>query len=145
MENAQLQIQNEHRSQLTKYRYYIIGLSVTSIGFSVYQTTGQNISIFHIPLAFAIVSWGISIYLGLRYIHYYLKILFADNSLFNIKAGHHEIAGTDPIKIHDTIDIVFEAINVDKRTMAKIGNWQVRTFYSGAMLFIIWHVITMFN
>lgn len=145
MDQAQLQIQNEHRSQQTKYRYYIIGLSVTCVGFSVYQTTGQSLSFYHIPLALSIISWGISIYLGLKYLQYFLSILYADNALFKIRDGHEETVGSNPLLIKTAIDGVTEAIKNNIKKSAKLANWQERFFYIGSFLFIIWHIITMYN
>jgi hypothetical protein len=64
----QLQLHKEFREKQEKYTYYIIALCVTAIGFSVLQTTGQPLKVMQLPLAVAVISWGISIYCGLQFI-----------------------------------------------------------------------------
>ena len=43
MSNAQLEIQKQFRQEQEKFVYYIIALSVSAIGFTVFKTTGIRI------------------------------------------------------------------------------------------------------
>lgn len=45
MNEVQIEIQKQFRQQQEKLVYYIMALSVSAIGFSIYQTTGQNLKV----------------------------------------------------------------------------------------------------
>ena len=57
MKSEQKELLNIFRQQQEKYVYYLIALCVTSIGFSVYKTSGVPIKGIQIPLAVAVLSW----------------------------------------------------------------------------------------
>ena len=61
-----------------KYVYYVIALSVTCIGFSVVRTSGSNLQVTHLPLAGAVLCWGISIYCGLTILRKTVVYLLKD-------------------------------------------------------------------
>lgn len=64
----QLELHKEFREKQEKYAYYFVALCVASIGFSITQTTGQSLKWIQLPLGISVLSWGISIFCGLRYI-----------------------------------------------------------------------------
>ena len=64
--SEQLEIQNQFRNQQEKYTYYLIGLCVAAIGYSVNMTIGQELHYSQIPLGIALLCWGISCYCGLE-------------------------------------------------------------------------------
>jgi len=66
--SSQIEIQREHILQLQKFIYYLIALSVTAIGFSIINTKGETLKYIQIPLLISIISWSISIYLGLSFL-----------------------------------------------------------------------------
>ena len=67
MNEIQFNIQKEFREKQEKYVYYLIALSVSAIGFSVYKTENQSLAYSQIPLALAVLSWSISIFCGLKF------------------------------------------------------------------------------
>jgi hypothetical protein len=96
--DEQKEIQSQFRQQQQKYTYYIIALCVTAIGFSIHITLGQALNYSQIPLALAVISWGISVYCGFRFITYGLIILFANNALFDVQQGRVPNVGIHPEK-----------------------------------------------
>lgn len=74
--DLQKELLKVHTQQQERLVYYIIALCVTSIGFSIYQTTGHSLKWIQIPLALALLSWGLSIYCGLRFLNYLLEIIY---------------------------------------------------------------------
>ena len=89
MSEIQFNIQQEFREKQEKYVYYLIAISVSAIGFSVYKTENQELRITLIPLAFAVICWSISIFLGLKFLKYVISVLYANNDYFAIIKGNH--------------------------------------------------------
>src|SRR5690606_18949994 len=96
-EQKELRIQ--FRQQQEKYVYYVIALSVSSIAFSVYQTTGRHLEWSHIPLGVAVLSWGLSVFCGLRFLAYVISTLYSNIYYNDILRGHHPDIGDHPQKI----------------------------------------------
>ena len=142
--NSQIEIHKEYHSQLIKYKYYIIALCVTSIGYSIFRTTGKNLECLDILLAIAVSAWGISIYLGFRFLKCSLSILHANNALFEIHKGIHPYTGTHPEKIEIGDNSVKEIIKELGKIGLNVSVWQERLFYLGIVLFIIWHILKMY-
>jgi hypothetical protein len=68
--STQSELGQQFRQQQEKFHYYMIGLAVTAIGFSIYQTTGQPLKIVQIPLAISTACWGLSIFCGFMFLKY---------------------------------------------------------------------------
>jgi len=83
------EIQRQFRQQQEKFVYYLIALSVTSIGFSIYKTTGQPLKWTQIPLGMSILCWGLSVFCGLRFLKYVISTSYANNPYFDLIHGRH--------------------------------------------------------
>ena len=144
MSNAQLEIQKQFRQQQEKLVYYIIALSVSAIGFSVFKTTGQSLKIIQIPLGFAVLCWSISIFCGLKFLQYVISNLYANNEYFEIEKGNHPDIGNHPDAIEAGIKGFKGAMVINKKRMKKYFKFQNSLFYVGIILFIIWHLLEMY-
>ena len=142
--DKQIEVRNEHRQQQLKLRYYIIALCVTSIGFSIFSTQGDKLGYFQIPLAIAVSSWALSIFLGIRFLKTSLNILNADNAQFDILAGVHKDVGNNPNLIEAALKGIKGAIDEHQNRGIKDAIWQERLFYIGILMFIIWHILEMY-
>jgi hypothetical protein len=140
----QKEIQRLFREQQQKFTYYLIALCVTAIGYSVYTTTGSPLKISMIPLGLAVISWGLSIYCGLTWLGYSLDILFAGNTYFDIIQGLDPVIGNHPKNIQYGTKILKKKMDKKSNSTGRIASWQVRLFYLGMILFIIWHVYEMY-
>ncbi len=140
----QIELFRIHGQQQEKLVYYIVALCVTAIGFSIYQTTGHSLKWIQTPLALAVLSWGLSIYCGLRFLKYALSILYANNALFNIFQGIEPGVGNYPQLIEAASSGVEQAIKQSSETSSKLFKWQERLFYSGIVLFLFWHLLEMY-
>jgi hypothetical protein len=140
-EQKELRIQ--FRQQQEKYVYYVIALSVSSIAFSVYQTTEQHLEWSHIPLGVAVLNWGISVFCGLRFLRYVNSTLRSNIDCNEILLGHHPDIGDDPQKIKAASSGVMKAIQINSRRAKRL--WQEYFFYLGIILFLFWHILMMSN
>ena len=138
-------IQQQYRQQQEKLIYYLIALAVAAIGFSILQTIGQPIKRIQIPLAFAVLCWGISIYLGIRFLKLIISSLFANNVYLDILQGRDPRAGQHPEMIRAASSGVKEAMETNSNRASESAKWQERLFYLGIILFIIWRIAEMYE
>lgn len=141
----QREIQRQFRQQQEKYVYYLIALSVTAIGFSVYKTTGLKLMWIQLPLGISVACWGISVFCGLRFLKNIISSLYANNAYFDVMQGLDTDIGNNPLKMKVAIEGIGQAIEAIEKRTSKYFIWQERLFYSGIFLFIIWHVLEMYQ
>lgn len=144
MNDIQFNIQQEFREKQEKYVYYLIALSVSAIGFSIYKTQNQGLTCSQIPLALAVLSWSISIFCGLKFLKYVISNLYANNSYFEIINGNHPGIGKNPEYIEAGVKGFKEALKINSNAMSINFKIQGYLFYSGILLFIVWHIIEMY-
>jgi hypothetical protein len=144
MEQEKIELYRQLTEQQQKFTYYLIALCVTSIGFSIYLTMGKPFSINYIPLGFAIVSWGSSIFLGLKYLKYMMSIINANIEYLNIKSGQHPHAGRNPELIKAGMEGVMNAMDSNIKKASLFFRWQNYLFITGMILFIVYHIISMY-
>jgi len=139
----QKEIQSQFRNQQEKYVYYIIALSIAAIGFCVYKTSGQEIKMSQIPLGLSVISWGLSVFCGLRFLKYSISILFANNTYFEIIKGNYPEIGKNPSLIDAGKSGVKSAINTNSMRATWYFKCQEWLFYLAIILFIVWHILEM--
>ncbi|WP_375324528.1 hypothetical protein [Flagellimonas sp. GZD32] len=142
---VQKEIQRQFRQQQEKFVYYMIALSVTAIGFSIYKTTGLQLKWSQIPLGLAILFWGVSVFCGLRFLKYVISTLYANNAYFDIMQGRDTEIGTHPKKIEAATKGVKQAMESNSNRASAYSKWQERLFYLGIILFLLWHIIEMYQ
>jgi hypothetical protein len=144
MADEQLEIQKQFRQQQEKYVYYVIALAVAAIGFSVLKTNGQPLRFSQIPLAMAVLSWGLSIFCGLRFLKLITSTLYANNTLFDIMEGRHPEVGNHPQLIEAASSGLRRAMEINSNRASRLVGWQNRLFYFGISCFIAWHIWEMY-
>ena len=137
-------LMKEFRSQQQKYVYYIIALSVTSIGFSIFQTMNEPLKITQIPLGLAILSWGFSIFFGLSFIRYIISSIYANIEYFNVIEGNNPDVVKKPQFKDSIIEGIKQAIQSNSKKTTKLFKSQNYLFYFGVVLFILWRIIEMY-
>lgn len=136
-------LQNQFKEKQEKFVYYIVALSVTSIGFSIYTTIDDTISILHVPLGIAVLCWGISIFSGLRFIKYSISTIYANATYLEVTSGIHPETGPSPILIKAASEGIMQAMKENGKTAEKYAKAQEYLFYSGIIAFLLWHILEM--
>lgn len=124
-----------HNEYQQKYVYYIIALSVTAIGFSIYQSTGHTLTWYKIPLGIAILCWGLSIHKGLTYMRNWLDML----------ANNVDLLSADEEKDLELVEEIIQSMDDDDVDGTKLWKWQQNFFYIATSSFIIWHILEMYK
>ena len=134
MSDIQFNIQQEYRSTQEKYVYYLIALSVSALGFSIYKTENQSLAYSQIPLAMSIICWSTSIFCGLKFLKYVISNLYANNIYFEIDEGRHPDFGKNPESINSAKKVFKEAMELNGKQMEKNFKFQGYFFYVGIIL-----------
>lgn len=144
MSEVQFSIQQEFRDKQEKYVYYIIAISASAIGFSVYKTENHVLDYSLLPLGLAVLSWSMSIFFGLKFLKYVISCLYANNGYYDIIKGRHPDLGSDPDYINAGIQGFREAMKTNGKRMKIYMALQGGLFYSGILSFLVWHVLEMY-
>ena len=137
-------INQEYRSSQEKYRYYLIGLSVAAIGYSVNLTLNKQLDYFQIPLAISIILWGWSMINGFRALKVerdglVTHMLAAEMILGNRLANNH-----NEVKKEDIIRSAYrKGLDNISSKLVKHSRLQYKLFIMGIVFFTLWRVIEM--
>jgi hypothetical protein len=134
MEEIRL-IEQQFRNQQERLTYYLIGLSVAAIGFSIHLTYGEPFKWIQLPLGLSLISFGISILCGFKYLRKLLEILSHNKTyLYDKKKG---LGGAEEEYILGKIS----------KVQISAGNYRtcLGTFFIiGIGLFLVWHLMEMY-
>jgi hypothetical protein len=142
--DQQIEIEKQFRQQQEKLVYYIIGLSVAAIGFSVHKTSGQFLKLSQIPLGLSVLCWGLSIFLGFKFMKCVISSLFSNHVYLTVIRGLHPEIGNHPQKIDIASSGIIQALKNNSSISSSLLKWQEILFYMGILLFIVWHVLEMY-
>jgi hypothetical protein len=140
----QKEIRVQYRQQQEKYTYYIIALCVTAIGFSIHKTSGLPLACKQIPVGIAVLSWGASIYCGLKFLRGGLGVLYDNHQYYEIIQGRDPDIGKEREKINKASNLAEKLINQKSEKVSKFFDWQFRLFSIGFVSFLIWHILEMY-
>lgn len=136
-----MELQKLVHEKQNRFVYYISGLCVASIAFSVHQTTDDRLNCLHILVGGALFCWGASIFCSFQFIQIKLQVLFENARILNL------IEQADDDKKQMTTDLGNEHLEKygDEKSNRSIKNfsWLQYWFYAGMVLFLTWHIIQM--
>lgn len=123
-----------------KYIFYIIALSFSAIGFSVYLTMGKPLIFEQIPLGLAVLSWGLCIYYGFNYVKKIIESKSVNFEMLKLEGNR------TAMNLSDYSSKSNELVDEDQRIhvlIIKYYKYQEMFFYIGIGLFLVWHVLEM--
>jgi len=131
------------REAQSKYVYFLLAAVGAAIALALSQTHDSRLSWWQLPLAAAVVSWGLSFIFGCSHLQYVSSTLYANSELLRVQAGSHPRAGTHPEIIAAASDGIREAIENNSEKANRRAHLQFWMLIAGAVLYIGWHVIEM--
>lgn len=141
---AETEVYRALRESQTKYTYFLLATAGAGIALAVNRTVGAALCPAQIPLGLAVICWGLSIWLGCRYIEYVNSTLFANGELLRVERGIHPMAGSHPKTVAVASEGIREAMESNQKAISRLGNWQFRLLLLGALLYVTWHVTEMY-
>lgn len=118
-----------------KYTYYLLSVSASCIGFSLFQTREAKLSLYEIPLGLSVLTWGFSFFCGCK------RLLLGMNYLENhFEAIFDGILGNEIEKKQRHEKSL--QIGIKSRRYFK---YQLTLIILGAAFYVVWHILGMYN
>lgn len=141
--DRQLELYRQHHAAQDKYTYFLLAVAGTAIGFAANETHGAKMNLSQIPLACAVLSWGLSFFFGCKHLSYARTTLYENAELIKIEAGEHPMVGPVPQLIKLTADIVRESMEKVAKRAGLFDRLQFRALVIGVIFYLGWHVFEM--
>ena len=145
MDEEVLEFYKQHRVGQDKYTYFLLAIVAAAIGFAVQKTEGLCFSWWLLPVALAVVSWGVSFFFGCKNLLWVQAALGANYNLLQLRKGVHPEQPQHPAEAQAAVQGVNEALRLNIHSAQFYGIWQFRSLVVGAVFFIAWRVLEMYR
>lgn len=130
----------------SKYVYFLLVASVSSIAFWINRTSNLKINFFHlgsedILLLSSALFWLLSISVGLRNRGYILSIAYSNMDALLMQDGTHPKSFNNPTYNQVAYEGIMEAIKNNSKKAVIYFKIQFYFFCAGVIFFSIWHIL----
>ena len=132
-----------HLTSQEKYVYFLLAAAASGIAFAVQKTNDAVLSWQLCVLGAAVALWGASFYCGCRRITWVQTALMANYNLLQLQAGTHPEQPDAPQLLEAAYRGVNFALDENMTKARSYATWQFRFLLSGAVLFLVWHVLSI--
>lgn len=139
-----IELHKQQSESQSKYTYFLLAVAASALAFSVQKTTGQKLSWEMIPLGLAALSWGLSFFLGCKYVSWDQATKYYNFNLLQLQYGSHPAQPSHPQLLEAAITLVRDAIDSNLTKAQRCSFWQFHLLVFGAVLFLFWHIIGMY-
>ena len=143
-DDAEVEVYRALREAQNRYSYFLLAAGGAAIGLAVNQTQTAALSWSQVPLAVAVVLWGLSFYFGCRHLAYMGSSLYANFAIFQIEHGAYPGVGAHPSLIAAATAGVRDAIESNSKKALRYARWQSSFLIAGALAYLAWHVLEMY-
>jgi hypothetical protein len=133
-------LHRQHREGQDKYTYFLLAVTASAVAFSVQKTEAAVITWSLIPMALAIISWGISFYFGCKNLIFVQIAISANYTILQLDAGVHPGQPPQGVWLEAARRGTNEALTSNIQNAMYYATWQFRLLIAGAGLFLIWHI-----
>lgn len=144
-ESDRFELYKQHALGESKYTYFLLAAAASAITLAVQKTSGLGLSWFQIPLAFAVLSWGVSFYFGCQCLTLTQAIIYLNVQLLEITDAASPIPHGNPELVQTTKQRIKSSMEEKNKKATANDLWQFRLLIIGAILFLVWHVLEMFR
>jgi hypothetical protein len=138
-----LEVYRQFRMSQDKYAYFLLAAVGGGIALAVNQTHTAALSWSQIPLACAVLLWGLSFLFGCRYLSYLSSNLYANVGLLKVESGEHPLVGTHPDLMAAASEGIRDAIESNAEKGSRFARWQFYCLALGAVAYLAWHILEM--
>lgn len=132
------------REEQQKYTYFLLAAAGAAIGLAVNQTQTAALGWDLLLLGVGVSCWGLSFFLGCRYLEYLASTLYSNATLIQVQMGEHPRTGTHPGLIAAASEGIRSAMESNSNRANYLGHWQVRMLIIGALFYLAWHIQGMY-
>ena len=143
-EDLRRDIYRESRISQNKYTYFLLATAASAIALSLNNTKNQELTMYLIPLACAVISWIVSFFCGCRHLQYVGSSLHANFDLLKVENGIHPKVGSNPLNIREASEEILSKIESISNKANKFSEWQFRMLVTGGLCYLSWHILEMY-
>jgi hypothetical protein len=140
MTDDQLELYRALRETQEKYVYFLLAAAGAAIAFAVTQTQEASLTWWKVPLAAAVLCWGLSFFFGCRYLVWARATMYANYQALKVERGEHPRISPHPDLLAGFREDVEKMDNQSIRPASR----QFPFLITGAVLYIAWHVLEMY-
>jgi hypothetical protein len=129
-----------HAKGEDKYTYFLLSVTAAAVAFSVQKTDTSVITWTLIPMALAVLTWGLSFYCGCKNLGWVQTATSANYNLLQLRAGTHPEQPPHPQAVQAAIRGVGSALAHNINRAQFYAKWQFRLLLLGAGFFLVWHI-----
>jgi hypothetical protein len=138
-----LEIYRQLRLTQDKYTYFLLAAVGAAIGLAITQTQDSALSWSQIPLAAAVLCWGLSFIFGCLHLLYTSNALYTNAEQMKVERGLHPMVGNHPQKMVAASEGLSKAFEKSSTRANRNSQWQFRFLVTGAIFYIAWHIFEM--
>ncbi len=138
-----IEMHRQLRTAQDKHTYFLLAVTAAAVAYAIKLTSNSTISFSMIPLAVAVLCWGISFFCGCHQLKYLSSSLYANYELLRVQKKEHPQCGSDPEIIAAASEGIKQAIESNSNKITFYANLQFRLLIAGAISFVTWHIIEM--
>lgn len=127
-----------------QFVYFLLGAVGAAIALAVNQTRGLELSWSQVPLAVAVILWGLSFFFGCRNRMWASLSLNTNARLYEVADGRSEIVGSHPENIDQGIRVVRESFERQSDKAKRAYALQFGLLVVGSLFYLAWHVLEMY-
>lgn len=144
-DNDALEIYKQHRAAYDKYSYVLLAIAASAVGFAVQKSEGHILSWSILPLGLSVVSFGLSFWCGVRTMERVVATLGATYNLILLQMGTHPDQPPEGDPLVGAKSGVKSAVTENTDQATSFSRWQYRLLILGSVLFLTWHILTMYQ
>lgn len=133
------------RDRQDKFVYYVMGLNVAAIGFTISKTFEIKIEIDHMYILVALLSWLSSILFGFYWINTQFNAMIQNILVFDAEEGHLDGKRISEENIEYTKDLLYKDIQKKSEKAKMAYGIMLYLFILGIVLFIFWRIAVLLH
>ena len=143
MSEMKTELTKAFRDRQDKFVYYVMGLNVAAIGFTISKTFEIKIEIDHIYVLVALLSWLTSILYGFYWINTQFNAMIQNILVFDTEEGHIDGKPISKENIEYTKDLLYQDIQKKSEKAKMAYAIMLYLFILGIVLFIFWRIAVL--
>jgi hypothetical protein len=141
---TEIEIARALREVQTKHVYFLLTAAGAGVALAVNQTQGSGLTWSLLPLAIAVVCWGLSFVCGCWYVRGLASGLYGNSSLLEVQSGRHPMIGANPHKAQVVTAAIADALEEASQRGGRYFRCQFRLLATGAVLYVAWRILGMY-
>lgn len=115
-----------------RYTYFLLATAAAAIAFGVQRTEDASLQWSQLPLGFAVITWAISFWCGIERLNAVETVRSANMEIIKLALRHQRLP---------ELESQMQAAN---RRAHRFWEAQFIFIATGAILFVIWHIVEMY-